>query len=220
MDCHSAALVSSDGAVDWCCFHRFDARPVLGRFPDWDRGGHCRIAPAVPYRSTRRYLPGTNVLETRFETNAGVITVSDFFPIRETSEADEPAAVHPYHQLIRLVRCEAGEVEVGLELVPRFDYCYTVPQLTIREPGLATVFGGADALLVQSDIHLDQADLSSCRGGRAMRAGEEASLVLTYAVPHDRGCSCSIRKSVSVDSMSPVTSGGVRRFVIDSYDGG
>lgn len=184
-DCHSAALVSRDGSVDWCCFHRFDARPVFGRLLDWDRGGHCRIAPATPYHSRRRYLPGTNVLETRFETEGGVITVTDLFPVREKPEGDDPAAVRPYHQLIRLIRCEAGEVEVRLEFVPRFDYGYTVPQLTIRESGLATVFGGADALLVQTDLELDQPELSSCQGRDRLRAGEEASLLVTYAPPHE-----------------------------------
>jgi GH15 family glucan-1,4-alpha-glucosidase len=184
-DCHSAALVSRDGSVDWCCFHRFDARPVFARLLDWDRGGHCRIAPAKPYRSSRRYIPGTNVLETTFETAGGVMTVKDLFPIRDGSATDDPAAVHPYHQLIRLVRCEAGEVHVRLEFAPRFDYGYTVPQVTIHEAGLATVFGGADSLLVQTDLTLDQSDLSRCSAERTLRAGEEASLIVTYALPHE-----------------------------------
>jgi GH15 family glucan-1,4-alpha-glucosidase len=184
-DCHSAALVSRDGSVDWCCFHRFDARPVFCRLLDWDRGGHCRIAPAKPYRTSRRYLPGTNVLETRFESDEGVITVTDLFPIRLSSPTDNPASVHPYHQLIRLVRCEAGTVEVRFEFAARYDYGYTIPQLTIRGPGLATVFGGADALLLQTDLSLEQFDLSSCSGGRRLGAGEEASVIVTYAIPHE-----------------------------------
>jgi GH15 family glucan-1,4-alpha-glucosidase len=184
-DCHSAALVSRHGSVDWCCFHRFDARPVFARLLDWDRGGHCRIAPTEPYRSSRSYFPGTNVLKTSFETTGGVITVTDLFPIRESSPTDDPAAVHPYHQLIRLVRCETGDVQVRLEFTPRFDFGYTVPQLTVGEAGLATVFGGADALLVQTDLTLDQADLSSCSAERVLRAGEEVSLIVTYALPHE-----------------------------------
>ncbi|MGH2708591.1 MAG: trehalase-like domain-containing protein, partial [Actinomycetota bacterium] len=48
-DCHSAALVSKDGGVDWCCFHRFDARPVFARVLDWNKGGHFRIAPKDSY---------------------------------------------------------------------------------------------------------------------------------------------------------------------------
>ena len=184
-DCHSAALVSRDGSIDWCCFHRFDARPVFCRLLDWDRGGHCRIAPGKPYRSSRHYLPGTNVLETRFDIDGGVMTVTDLFPIRQSSPTDDPAAVHPYHQLIRLVRCEAGEVEVRLEFAPRYDYGYTIPHLTFRGPDLATVFGGADALVLQTDLSLEQSEPSSCSGGRRLRAGEEASVIVTYAIPHE-----------------------------------
>ncbi len=184
-DCHSAALVSRDGSIDWCCFHRFDARPVFGRLLDWDRGGYCRVAPAGRYWSSRRYIPGTNVLETRFESDGGDVTVTDLFPIRERSQTDDPVAVHPYHQLIRHVRCNAGEVVVSLEFAPRFDYGYTIPQLTLRGPDMATVFGGADALLVQTDLPLDQSELSSCRGRRRLRAGEEATVIVSYAIPHE-----------------------------------
>ena len=184
-DCHSAALVSLDGSIDWCCFHRFDARPVFGRLLDWDRGGHCRIVPAKPYRSARRYLPGTNILETRFESTGGVLMVTDLLPIRESTQVDDPPSVHPYHQLIRLVRCEAGEVEVRLELTPRFDYGYTIPQITLHGAGLATVFGGADALLIQTDLPLELSEFGSCSGGRRLRAGEEATVILTYAIPHE-----------------------------------
>jgi GH15 family glucan-1,4-alpha-glucosidase len=184
-DCHSAALVSRDGSIDWCCFHRFDARPVFCRLLDWDRGGHSRIAPAEPYRSSRRYINETNVLETRFEIDGGAITVTDLFPIRERSRTDDPGAVHPYHQLIRLVHCEAGEVEVRFEFAPRYDYGYTIPHVTFRGPDLATVFGGADALVLQTDLSLEQSEPSSCSGRRRLRQGEVAPVIITYAIPHE-----------------------------------
>ena len=58
-DCHSGALVSKDGSIDWCTFHRFEARPVFARLLDWGRGGFFRVAPATDdYGVTRRYLPG------------------------------------------------------------------------------------------------------------------------------------------------------------------
>jgi GH15 family glucan-1,4-alpha-glucosidase len=56
-DCHSTALVSRDGSIDWCCFHRFDARPVFARLLDWSGGGHFRIAPTAPATVTRRTCP-------------------------------------------------------------------------------------------------------------------------------------------------------------------
>src|SRR5512132_3783870 len=64
-DCHSGALVSKDGSIDWCTFHRFEARSVFARILDWAKAGFFRIAPLDDeYEATRRYLPGTNVLET------------------------------------------------------------------------------------------------------------------------------------------------------------
>lgn len=70
-DCHGAALVSRDGSVDWCCLTRFDARPVFSRILDWRKGGHFRIAPEADFRVTRRYLPGTQVLETGLRRRTG-----------------------------------------------------------------------------------------------------------------------------------------------------
>lgn len=56
-DSHSGALVSKDGSIDWCTFHRFEARPVFGRLLDWGKGGFFRIAPTDDYEVSRRYLP-------------------------------------------------------------------------------------------------------------------------------------------------------------------
>src|SRR5262249_8432009 len=159
-DCHSAALVSRHGSVDWCCFDRFDAGPVFGRLLDWCRGGHFTIDVKDPHHSTRRYLPGTNVLETTFQTKTGRLVLTDCLAIREGSDADGAEEVAPYRQLLRLARCESGEVTVQCEFVPRFDYGLTTPQLTRLGADLATVYGGSDALLVQSDLMGEQIGLA------------------------------------------------------------
>lgn len=157
---------------------------MFARILDWDRGGHYRIAPAAPYRSSRRYLPGTNILETRFETDGGVMTLTDVLPICEGAGGGESSSVMPYDQLIRLVRCEAGQIDVRVELAPRFDFGRTVPQLTMRGDDLGTVFGGADALLIQSDLAPEQADVGSCGVYRSLRTGQEAALIVTHELPH------------------------------------
>jgi GH15 family glucan-1,4-alpha-glucosidase len=183
-DCHSAALVSMDGSVDWCCFDRFDARPVFARLLDWSRGGHFRICPDVPYRSTRRYLPDTNMLETRFEVDTGVLVLLDCFAVRETSRAEDAEAVDPYRQLIRIISCESGEVPFRVEFEPRFDYGLTIPQLRVVGEGLAQVCGGADALVGQTDLPVSRTGTGSSEATGSLRAGETAQAVLTYMPAH------------------------------------
>jgi alpha,alpha-trehalase len=183
-DCHSAALVSRDGSIDWCCFHRFDARPVFARLLDWSGGGHFRIAPTGPATVSRRYLPGTNVLETRFTTPSGVLTVVDCLAIRRGPTAGDAAQTRSHHQLLRLVRCDAGQVQVSVEFAPRFDYGLTVPRLELHGDDLGVVYGGADALVLQSQIPLTQTDLCGCQGTVTMGAGDQAFLALTHQLPH------------------------------------
>lgn len=184
-DCHSAALVSRDGSIDWCCFHRFDARPVFARLLDWSKGGHFRIAPRGPYSVSRRYLPSTNVVETRFAAERGTLVLLDCLAVRPTSDPSMPEAVHPYHQLIRLARCEEGEVRVSIEFDPRFDYGLTYPRLEMRGDDVAVVYGGADALVFQSQLPIAQTDPCGCGAEAVLRAGEEAFTVLTYSLPHE-----------------------------------
>src|SRR4026209_572413 len=82
-DCESAALVSRDGSIDWLCWPRFDSDACFAA-PLGHRGhGRFRIAPKDEVTNiTRRYRPGTLILETRFETHDGAVTLIDFMPIR------------------------------------------------------------------------------------------------------------------------------------------
>jgi alpha,alpha-trehalase len=178
-DCHTAALVSRDGSIDWCCFHRFEARPVFARILDWGKGGFFRIAPRDEYEVERRYLPDTNVLETTFRTAAGgVLVLTDFVPVK-------PDVGHPDHHLLRIVRCTEGEVAVKAKFEPRFDYGLTEPRLEQVADDLAVVYGGADALVLQSELPIGTAEVSACTAARTLRAGEEAFVALTYSLPHE-----------------------------------
>src|SRR3954470_2141790 len=114
-DLQTAALIGTDGSVDWWCCPRFDSPSVFGGLLD-PRGGHFRICPATPgYRVRQMYLPETAVLITRFLTEAGVGEVVDFMP-----PAD--AAATTGHRLVRMVRCVRGRMRFAVELAPRFDY--------------------------------------------------------------------------------------------------
>jgi alpha,alpha-trehalase len=180
-NCQSTALVSRDGSIDWCCFQRFDSSSCFGRLLDWRKGGHFDIVASGAHRTTRAYVQGTNILETRIQTASGALTVTDLLPI---ASGDDPSSPRPRSQLIRLVRCERGEVEVQVNFEPRFDYGVTTPRMDLTSDSIGLAYGGADALVVQCDLGLTQTGLGGCAAKGILRAGQEVAALVTYALPH------------------------------------
>lgn len=182
-DCHSVALVGRDASVEWACFHRFDQRSVFARILDRERGGYFRIAPVAEYTTTRRYLPDTNVLETRFETATGAVTVTDCLPVRE--DLTRPGRVErrpPDGLLLRTVRGEKGTVELLLEFAPRFEYGLTTPFIELPGEDLAVVTGGPDSLLLQSELGaLTTDETGMCTSRANVAQGQVVYVALTYA---------------------------------------
>jgi GH15 family glucan-1,4-alpha-glucosidase len=116
-DLHTAALVSTDGEIDWLCMPRFDSPSVFGSLLDRDRGGHFQIRPASGHYTSRQlYLPDTAVLITRFMNTEGVAEVIDFMPV----SSQEHSAQH--HRLVRLARVVRGKMRLVFELFPAFGY--------------------------------------------------------------------------------------------------
>src|SRR5665811_1202322 len=82
-DCHSAALVSRQGSIDWCCMPRFDSPSIFGRLLDWQKGGHCSIMPTDRgFEVSRHYVDRTLVLETAFRTREGEVRLRDGMAMR------------------------------------------------------------------------------------------------------------------------------------------
>ena len=176
-DMHSAALVSTDGSIDWLCLPRFDSNAAFSRILDWEQGGHFRIGPGDHRAVTRRYLPDTNVLETTFQTDGGVFELVDCMPVMGDGFGDGC--------VLRLVRCTEGSGVVELDLSPRFDFGMTVPRVELSSPHRGIVYGGADGILVESAIPMERRD-GSAVGSLQMEAGDVAATVLTYLVEHLR----------------------------------
>mgnify|MGYP000380247663 FL=1 len=107
-DRHSAALVGTDGSIDWCCIPRFDSPSIFAGILDDEKGGDFAITPQGEWSSTHRYISDTNVLETRFETADGVAIVTDCMPLFES--ATDPSGLTVRHQIIRMVHCASGKV--------------------------------------------------------------------------------------------------------------
>ncbi|MFF3327530.1 glycoside hydrolase family 15 protein [Streptomyces sp. NPDC002889] len=115
-DLRSAALVGTNGTIDWYCCARFDAPSVFASILDAEKGGSFELAPDVPTDTKQFYFPDTNVLITRFFADDGVGEIQDFMPIVDTSrEADR-------HRLIRRVVCVRGSLPFRAYVSPRFDY--------------------------------------------------------------------------------------------------
>ena len=128
-DLQTAALVTTDGDVDWFCSPRFDSPSVFGSLLDRAQGGHFRIAPEEDCVTRQLYLPDTAILVTRFMTPDGVGEVIDFMPIKDPERATDR------HRLVRVARCVRGQIRFLLECAPRFDYGRQSHQLDLNEQG-------------------------------------------------------------------------------------
>jgi GH15 family glucan-1,4-alpha-glucosidase len=138
-DLRSAALVATDGTIDWYCCSRFDAPSVFAAILDADQGGFFQLAADVPARTKQFYFPDTNVLITRFFAEDGVGEVQDFMPIvDESREADR-------HRLIRRVVCVRGTLPFHARVAPRFGYG-TQPH-TLRSEQNQAIFESPDLSL-------------------------------------------------------------------------
>jgi len=147
-DCHSSALVSRAGSIDWCCMPRFDSPSVFGRILDWSIGGFWSIAPDGDWTSTRGYVEDSLVLETTFSTDGGRASVTDLFAMRVGGRLD------PHLQLVRIVDGTDGVVPLRSVLAPRFDYGGIRPWIREESEGLFAALGGSAALLIWSDAAL------------------------------------------------------------------
>src|SRR5262249_47789394 len=181
-NCQSTALVSRDGSIDWCCFQRFDSSSCFGRLLDWRKGGHFDLVASGAHRATRAYVEGTNILETRIQTASGVLTVTDLLPI---AGGDDPSSPRPRSQLIRLVRCERGEVEVQVNFEPRLHCGVTTPGRAVTGASIGVAEGGAAAVVVRCDLGLKQPGLGGCSAKGIPRAGKEVAALVTYSLPHE-----------------------------------
>lgn len=129
-DCEAMALVAPSGNIEWFCLPRPDSPSLFGSVLDRHAGGF-RIGPDdVTVPAARRYLPGTNILETSWGTATGWMVVRDVLLIGPWHHEDELSQSHKRaptdydadHVLLRVVECVNGQVQVELDCEPSFDY--------------------------------------------------------------------------------------------------
>ena len=176
-DCNSAALISRDGSVDWLCMPRYDSPSVFARILDPD-AGHWSIRPVDDFEVTRRYLPGTLVVEMTFTTATGAIRLVDAMAFAE-GQRHHDLGYHAPHELLRLVEGVEGTVELELELCPRGEYGLVRPLFRQVEGGGRT-FGGPNQIAVSAGVPTEVSE-STMRARFAVAAGEHVGFALHWA---------------------------------------
>jgi GH15 family glucan-1,4-alpha-glucosidase len=172
-DCESAALVSRDGSIDWLCWPRFDSDACFAALLGTKEHGRFRIAPQGDVHNiTRRYRPGTLILETRFETDAGAVTLIDFMPIRGKNP-----------DCVRIVTGERGRVAMCVEMVLRFGYGAAVPWVRKLGDGTLRAIAGPDMVVLRTPVHLRGESMTTV-GEFIVGEGDRVPFVLSYGPSH------------------------------------
>jgi GH15 family glucan-1,4-alpha-glucosidase len=187
-DMQSAALVCSNGSVDWLCLPRFDSAACFAGLLGDDKHGHWQIAPpAGTGQASRRYQGETLILETQWRTATGTARVIDFMPRRD---GESPV-------LVRIVQGVHGSVEMDCVLRLRFDYGRIVPW--VRRIGYSiNAIAGPDSLWINTPVRLVGTDMAH-RARFTVRAGEQVPFTLTWLESH-RGQPETLDAAVALDA--------------------
>ncbi|MFI1292946.1 glycoside hydrolase family 15 protein [Streptomyces sp. NPDC020792] len=173
-DCRSAALVTSDGSVDWLCLPRFDSPAIFARLLDED-AGHWSIRPTGPVDISRRYVKDTLVLETTFRTAAGTAVLHDALALGRRERGHALGAASP-GTLLRRITCTEGRVNIEIDYAPRPEFGLVHPLLSAVRGGLAA-YGGAHVLLLSSPVDL-RVSGSTAHGRIPLAAGHRLGFAL------------------------------------------
>ncbi len=183
-DLHSAALIGSNGSIDWLCYPYFDSPSIFGALLDDERGGRFRISPVNDgVRAKQLYLPDTNILITRFFKADGIAEVTDFMPIEDDRKESWQ------HSLIRQVRAIQGTWHFSMQCEPAFDYARAKHTVEQQDSGVA--FRSKDlslGLISQAPIEV--------RGNSAvcectLEAGQSTTFML-YRMNNDEVCRAAL----------------------------
>lgn len=172
-DCETAALVGRDGSIDWLCWPRFDSPACFASLLGEPGNGRWRIAPVSAISAiSRRYRPDTLILETEYETEDGVVLLTDFMPLRGESS-----------HIVRLVQGRSGCVRMAMELVLRFDYGVVTPWVSRARGGALHAVAGPDRTVLRTPVKLEGRDMTTVAEFE-VKHGQTIPFVLSYEPSH------------------------------------
>lgn len=179
-DCRAAALISSSGSLDWLCWPQFDSPAIFAGILDEDEGGYWRISPLGPYRTTRSYIPNSNVLQTTFRMEAGEAVLTDLMSV--ASEQRKREHLLPDHEIIRQVECLSGQIRLEIKFNPRINYGLKAAKIRDRGRLGLSVETTAGVYWLRSSHELQlSSDASTARANIVLRAGDLLQFSFTYS---------------------------------------
>jgi GH15 family glucan-1,4-alpha-glucosidase len=181
----SAALVGNNGSIDWLCWPRFDSPSIFGSLLDLEKGGFWKISPLQDFSVARNYIEETNVLETHFTSSSGKVVVTDFMTV--FSEDEKREAMLPEHELIRMIRCDQGEMEIEINFCPRPDYGRK--GLCIKDHGSLGLRVEVGRMLLALHSHLKfKINKEAAVTSLTLKQGEKLGLSLTCSLEAPAVC--------------------------------
>lgn len=174
----TAALISRDGSIDSLCLPRFDSDAVFAHLLGTEEHGFWRIGPLqpghhpVPAAVRRRYLPGTLILESEWETPTGHVRVTDFMPPRDGTP-----------QISRVVEGVAGTTTMRSTLRMRLGYGRIVPWVTENAAGRLHAVAGPDSLWLDATVPTYGHD-ETTYADFTIHAGERVNFTLSWNPSH------------------------------------
>jgi GH15 family glucan-1,4-alpha-glucosidase len=209
-DCHTGALIAPEGSIEWLCLPRFDSSSVFGSLLDRSAGFWRIGPPGMGAPVSRRYEPGTNVLETTWMTGSGWVIVRDVLTVGDWRQENDfephrrpPPDDEAEHVLMRVIECVQGEVDIEMICQPAFDYGST--RLDWKRRGDA----GTDAEVTHGDLKLILTgnlglgvDGTDARARHRMRPGEVRFSALSWGpapIPPGSADDCQQRLKRTID---------------------
>jgi GH15 family glucan-1,4-alpha-glucosidase len=190
-DCHTCALAASDGSIEWMCLPHFDSPSVFGAMLDRSAGS-WRVGPYGVYVPVgRRYIPGTNTIETTWMTPQGWLRVVDALTIGEwhdnahgSSHTRPPTDYDADHLLVRMIECIQGQVQVEIVAEPMLDYGETPARWSVVSDGVDDVCAmdatdDVTAFRMFSDIRMG-IEGNRVHGRHTLSAGEKRFCALSW----------------------------------------
>ena len=177
-DCHSVALVSTQGSIDWCCMPKIDSPSCFGRIINVTSGGYCQIFPQEPVKVSRRYVKNTLILETFFESESSKVKLTDCFVFDKKND-------NPVSQVLRIIEGIEGEMDLKLDILPRFDYGLTKPWIRKYNKNLFVAIASDQGLCVSGNIDFNFKKRHQVQTIFNVKKNQKQYLSIQWGIPHN-----------------------------------